>query len=144
MTSEYHTDFVKPLASVSPREINEVLIEITQKLKRSPKIVRASAFAETTEVEVHFVSTNGSDATQRFTYITADFEATAREGNIVQRRTAHGFRGKSRQGGWEQAATGHIGEHGEFVPDAQSPGPGNPTNPTTDRPTDEQVTPSVG
>jgi predicted Zn-dependent protease len=108
VVKEYRSPLLKPLTSVSAREINELLIEITHKLKKSPKIIRTSAFAELTETEIRFVSTNGSDASQTFNTITADFEATARQGDVVQRRTAHGFRGNSRQGGWEHFLTSDL------------------------------------
>jgi predicted Zn-dependent protease len=50
---------------------------------------------------MRFVSDNGSDAHQSFSLITTDFEATAQEGSVVQKRTDGGMRGRSRQGGWE-------------------------------------------
>lgn len=115
VNAEYHSTLQRPMGSVSPREINETLIEITHKLKRSPKIIRAAAFAETSEIEMHFVSTNGSDATQNFKIMSADFEAIAREGDVVQKRTAHGFRGKTRQGGWELFLSSDLWEKVERV-----------------------------
>ena len=105
VAEQYHSPLLKPAGSVSAREINEILIEITHKLKSSPKIIRTSAFASVTEIDMHFVSTNGSDANQTFHMISTDFEATAREGDVIQRRTAGGFRGQSLQGGWEHFLT---------------------------------------
>jgi len=119
VTLQFHSPQERPISSVSAREINEILVEITTKLKRRPEILRAQAFVETTQTEVHFVSTNGSDATQSFSTIGSDFEATARKsgpnGDIVQRRTSGGFRGKTLQGGWEHFYDRNIWEEVERV-----------------------------
>lgn len=85
----------------SPGEISSLLVRISERLNRSPKIVRTAALAETVRTEMRFVSSNGSDATQEFSFLTAEFEATAQDGDIVQRRTNGGMRGNCRQGGWE-------------------------------------------
>jgi predicted Zn-dependent protease len=108
VATQYQTEVKRPFNSVSPGEINEMLIEISRKLKRSPKIIRSSAFVEVSEREIHFVSTNGSDAVQNFNYITHDFEATARDGDRVQKRSSSGLRGKCLQGGWEHFYTNDL------------------------------------
>ena len=99
--AEYFSPRVKSFASLTPGEVNELLVKICGKLKRSPKIIRTGAFVQTVETDIHFVSTNGSDARQSFSLITTDFESTAQEGSIIQKRTDGGLRGRSHQGGWE-------------------------------------------
>jgi predicted Zn-dependent protease len=91
----------KPIESFSPGELNGLLVEICHKLQRSSKIVRTGAFVQAVDAETAWVSSNGSDAHQRFSYITSDFEATAQDGAIIQKRTDGGMRGRSYQGGWE-------------------------------------------
>ena len=91
-----------PLHSKSSGEILDRLIDITKKLRISPKIVRTEAFALATTTEIRFLSTNGSEAEQSFDLITSDFSATAQDGATVQTRSDAGMRGKSYQGGWEQ------------------------------------------
>lgn len=107
--------FVQPLSSSDAGEINRLLVEICEKLKRSPKIIRTGAFVQTVETEVDFVSTNGSDGRQEFQLITTDFEATAQDGSTVQKRTDGGLRGRSYQGGWEHLRTPDLWERVERV-----------------------------
>jgi predicted Zn-dependent protease len=99
--SRYASPVTKPLASMSPGELSGLLVRITEKLKRSDKIVRTAAIAETVRTEMRFVSTHGADAEQDFSFVTTEFEATAQDGDITQRRTNGGMRGNCRQGGWE-------------------------------------------
>lgn len=99
--ARYASPVLMDLARLSPGELSGLLVRITERLKRSPKIVRTAAVAETVRTEMRFVSTNGADATQDFTFVTAEFEATAQDGDIVQRRSNGGMRGNCRQGGWE-------------------------------------------
>ena len=96
---------LRPLSSRSPAEVNGLLIQICDRLKRSPKIIRTAAFAHIVETEIRFLSTNGSNSRQSFSFITNDFEATAQEGNITQKRSGGGGRGRSYQGGWEYLDT---------------------------------------
>ena len=110
VTGDYFTNDVKPFGSISLKEVTDLLIEVTLKLKTSPKIIRTSAIARLVESQTHFVSSNGSNATQKFSMITTGFEATAQEGSIVQKRTDGGMRGRSYQGGWEHLWGGPNGD----------------------------------
>ena len=116
VTSHYESPTQKALDSVSAGEINRLLIQISEKLKAvSPKIVRAESYARTVQMETRFVSSNGSDAHQQFSLITTDFQATAQEGSVNQRRTDGGLRGRSLQGGWEHFYGGDLWERVERV-----------------------------
>ena len=101
VTTQYDSPVLRPLASLKAGELNDTLVKISEKLKISPKIIRTEAYARLVEMETHFVSSNGSDARQSFQMITSDFQATAQDGNVVQKRTDGGLRGRSYQGGWE-------------------------------------------
>ncbi len=81
-------------------DLCDILVKISEKLKISPQIIRTGAFLQTVETDVHFVSTNGSDAHQSFSLITTDFEATAQNGSVIQKRTHSGLRGRSYRRGY--------------------------------------------
>ena len=99
--TRYATPVRKSFEQLSPGELSGLLVRISERLKCSPKIVRTAAMAETVRAETRFVSTSGADATQDLCFVTAEFEATAQDGDVVQRRTNGGMRGNCRQGGWE-------------------------------------------
>lgn len=105
VTSAYESPVKNALPGKSPGELNELLVQISEKLKISPKIIRTEAFARTVEMDLRFVSSNGSEASQTFSLISTDFQATAQDGPVVQKRTNGGLRGRSYQGGWEYFLT---------------------------------------
>jgi predicted Zn-dependent protease len=101
ITTQYQSTSQKSLSSLSANDLLDEMVKISNKLKISDKIIKTGAFVRTVEMDMHFVSSNGSDASQKFSLITSDFDATAKNGNIVQTRTNSGLRGSSHQGGWE-------------------------------------------
>ena len=107
-TSHYQSTSAKPLSSMSAADLYSEMVKISNKLKVSDKIVKTASFVRTVETDVFFVSSNGSNASQKFSLITSDFEATAKNGNIVQTRTDSGLRGRSHQGGWEFFLTDNL------------------------------------
>lgn len=117
ITGRFANPVAKPLPSMSAGEINGVLIEICEKLKISPQIVRAESVARLVETEVNFVSSNGSDAHQTFSLITTDFQATAQKDNVIQSRTDGGLRARSHQGGWEHFLTPDLWDRVRKVAD---------------------------
>ncbi len=114
---QYETRTERALNAKTAGELNSTLIQICEKLKRSPKIVRTIALAHVVETEVNWVSSNGSRASQKFSFLTTDFEATAQDGGVVQKRTDGGFRGRSFQGGWEYFETPDLWQRVERVAD---------------------------
>ena len=100
-----NSQYISPAAQnpndFSAQQINDILARICAGLKIAPKIVRTTAMFNVLDIQTHFVSTNGSDAFQELKIISHGFEATAQDGNIVQRRTDGGGRGRTFQGGWE-------------------------------------------
>lgn len=85
----------------SHRELNDLLIETCHSLKVSKKIVKATAVAQISDIKHHFVSSNGANIRQEFSLVSTDYEATAQEGNIVQKRTDNGMMARCYQGGME-------------------------------------------
>ena len=108
VTSRYQSKSQKSLALLSAADLYGELIRISERLKISDQIVKTGAFVQTVETDMHFVSSNGSDATQSFSLITTDFEATAQNGNIIQSRSDGGLRGRSFQGGLEYFETADL------------------------------------
>lgn len=101
MRGHYQSPVQNPFSQTKAHDIFDQLLRISQGLKISDKIVKTGAFLQTINSDVLWVSSNGSEATQSFSLVTSDFEATAQNGNIIQTRTDGGMRGKSYQGGME-------------------------------------------
>lgn len=97
----YESPVQRPLHTVTPTELTETLIRITQKLKLSPKTVRTTASAQTVESWSKWVSTSGAQSEQNFLITSIGFNATVQDGSIIQTRSLGGHRGYSYQGGWE-------------------------------------------
>jgi predicted Zn-dependent protease len=83
----YKSEVERPLASITPAEVQESLIDITTQLKISDKIMETQASALITNLEVDFVSSNGADWRQEFSIITRDFAATAQGNGDFQKRS---------------------------------------------------------
>ncbi len=87
--------------SISPGQLNNILLKVCNALKVSDKIVSRESYGRIVDSTYRFVSSNGSDIHQKFMLVTTDCSATAQEGNIIQRRTDAGLRGRSYQMGME-------------------------------------------
>ncbi|MEK6704961.1 MAG: TldD/PmbA family protein, partial [Bdellovibrionota bacterium] len=94
----YETKQAKPFSALSPGDIAGLLIKITKQLKCSDKIIRAEAALTTSDIETRILTSSGADAFQKLSLISTDFEATAEQGNVVQKRSSSGM---SFQGGLE-------------------------------------------
>jgi len=110
VVEDYTSPILKPFDALTPGEISEILIKICHTLKVSDQIVQTSATAITTETETWFVSSNGSEAHQKFWMISTDYSATAQEGAIVQRRSNNGGLAHCYQGGMEYFVTPNLWE----------------------------------
>ena len=97
----YRSPSVTERADLSPRRLYEILNNISEALKFSDAVISTSATALLTNSRTRFVSTNGADFEQTFSYVSTDFGASAREGEIIQRRTDGGMFAHSFQGGLE-------------------------------------------
>jgi predicted Zn-dependent protease len=98
---QYFSPFLKPSDAIAPQEINQLLIEICDTLKVSDQIVKTIAYANISEIETKFVSTNGSDIYQKFLTIATDYAATAQDGAIIQKRGDNGQLARCNQIGME-------------------------------------------
>ncbi len=97
----YYSPFQVPIEAMTAGEINDLLIEICGALKVSDKIVKTSAYVVTTETEVRFLSSNGSDIYQKFLMIATDYAAVGQDGNTIQRRGDNGQLARCNQAGLE-------------------------------------------
>ena len=87
------------------KDLNDLLIETCHRLKVSDQIVKTTAVAQISQIKHHFVSSNGANIEQEFHLVATDYEATAQEGNIVQKRTDNGMMARCYQGGLEYLNT---------------------------------------
>ena len=106
VVGQYASPFVKPLDALTPAEINDLLVQLCQKLQVSDQIVQTLATAITNETESWFVSSNGSEVYQKFLMLETHYGATAQDGAIVQQRSSNGHdaRGRLRGGKHGRAA----------------------------------------
>lgn len=101
VVGQYRSPVVTPFDALSAREVNDVLVRLCETLKVSDQIVQTSAVASTSDTEVWFVSSNGSEVYQRFLRLETHYGAIAQEGPVVQQRTNNGYLAHCYQGGWE-------------------------------------------
>jgi predicted Zn-dependent protease len=101
VVGEYNSPFFEPLNSISPGEINDLLIRICHGLKISDKIVQTIANINTSEKETWFVSSNGSEVYQKIISLGNHFGVIAQDGAVVQERSNNGMHANCYQGGWE-------------------------------------------
>jgi predicted Zn-dependent protease len=80
-------------------------VALSKAMQVSDKIVQASAILQHRDEEIEIVSTSGAELWQATHIVEFSIQAIAREGNIIQRRTANGPRGRCHQGGQELVDT---------------------------------------
>ena len=83
----YESPYVKDMKSLSPGQINEILLKANNFLKQSDKVISASSMAAIVESEFNYVCTNGSNANQKFMIIITDQSVNVKDGDIIQRRS---------------------------------------------------------
>ncbi|MDG2990519.1 TldD/PmbA family protein [Candidatus Synechococcus calcipolaris G9] len=98
---QYHTPLGRTLDALSPGEINDLLIQLCDRLKVSESIVQTRALIQTVETDSHWVSSAGGDIQQTLVQVMSDYGATSQDGDIVQHRSDHGLLARSYQGGLE-------------------------------------------
>ncbi|NEP63591.1 MAG: TldD/PmbA family protein [Symploca sp. SIO2G7] len=91
----------KGLDALSTAELNQILLQVSDRLKVSDQIAQTSASAQSHDIETWFVSSNGSEIYQRDYLIETHFGTIAQDGPTTQQRTNHGYLANSYQGGWE-------------------------------------------
>ena len=89
------------LSGIPAAETVELLCGICDAAKVSSKIIQTAASCETGICETEMVSTNGADIRQTVRFGGISMNAVAREGDIIQQRSAHGRSALTYQGGRE-------------------------------------------
>jgi predicted Zn-dependent protease len=112
---QYYSPFQIAAHVMTAKEINDLLIKICHTLKVSDQVVKTIAYADLTEVETKFISSNGSDIYQKFLYVVTDYSATAQDGNIVQRRGDNGWAARCHQAGLEVLAEDVVLERSRLI-----------------------------
>ena len=82
-------------------ELNDLLIQICHGLKVSDKVVKATAMAKISDINHYFVSSNGTNIKQSFSFVATDYSAIAQEANIIQKRSDNGMLARCYQAGKE-------------------------------------------
>lgn len=86
----YSSPAIKPIDSLSAKEITDIFVDATRAMKVSDKIINRAANAMIVETEILSVSSSGSEAQQKFSIVNTDFSATADGHGETQTRTENG------------------------------------------------------
>ena len=97
----YTSPLRQPLSALSVSDLIDLLTQACVTLKVADQIVKTNAWAQTVEVEHHYISSNGSNIEQTFVLVMTNLGATAQDGPVVQTRTDNGFRARCYQAGAE-------------------------------------------
>ncbi len=81
--------------------VSAFLIEACRALKAGDAVIQTFAYAEIGLDDLELVSTSGAELRQATHWINGSMTAYARDGAVVQRRSANGPQARSRQGGFE-------------------------------------------
>jgi predicted Zn-dependent protease len=108
VVGEYTSPYLELFDTLSPGEINELLVRICHTLKVGDKIVQTIASASIKDRETWFVSSNGSQVYQKFLFLSTHYGAIAQDGAIVQQRTNNGWAAHCYQGGLELLKDGDL------------------------------------
>ena len=74
-------------AQLTSAELAALVVEITKRLKRSPKIVQTLCYIDWIDGESRLVSTSGTEVEQGLEGVILHFEATAQDGGVTQKRS---------------------------------------------------------
>ena len=83
----YKSPFIKKASSLSPGQINEMLLKSNKFLTSNDKVVSASSMAMMIETEFNYVCTNGSNANQKFLILITDQAVNVKDGDVFQTRS---------------------------------------------------------
>lgn len=86
----YKSPAVKPLDSLSAKEITDIFVDATKAMKVSDKILSRSAATMIVETHFHTLTSSGSDIEQSFSIVNTDFSATAGDKGETQTRSDSG------------------------------------------------------
>lgn len=97
----YNSPLQKDFSARLPGAVNDFLIQVSERMRVSPKITRTTATLRLVESRVRYLSSNGSDISQNFHLVSTNYGATAQDGGLVQNRTDGGLLARSHQTGFE-------------------------------------------
>ena len=82
-------EYISPykLKDIPLSELMDTLIESNKVLRGSKKIASAVSMARIVNMDMNFVSSNGSDFKQSFMYVGPGFRVIAQDGKIIQSRS---------------------------------------------------------
>ncbi|KHD89817.1 MAG: Zn-dependent protease [Bdellovibrio sp. ArHS] len=86
----YSSPILRPMDSISAKEISDVLVDATCAMKVSDKILSRSAGAMIVETAFHSVTSSGAEVRQNFSIVSTDFSATAGGAGETQTRSDGG------------------------------------------------------
>jgi predicted Zn-dependent protease len=86
-SGEYRSPIVTPIDQCCAGEIMGLMIDATERMKVSGKIVNRMAYASLSEKEMNMVSTSGSQIHQVISTVMSNLSATAQEGSEIQTRS---------------------------------------------------------
>ena len=98
---QYSTPVQKSFKDHDFRELNEFLIQASEKMRINEKIVSTSSDATLIESEIEYITSFGTHTQQEFSLLHSHFAATASHKGETQTRSLGGPRGLTRQGGIE-------------------------------------------
>ncbi len=97
----YATEVKSDFDAFSEADYFDLLVNLSRRIRTSDAIVTTLLQLDTSNVHSCYVSSNGANFDQKFSFISVAMEAIAQKNGIVQRRSNHGLRGSSYQGGSE-------------------------------------------
>lgn len=110
----YKTQVQKPWENVSTSSKFELLVDECKKLKIDPRIVHYVTSLWSTRSENIFLTSDGAEIVQDFSFMVPQLSVTANQGTNTQTRTQSGHN-MNRQGGMEVLDYFHFFEKGQQV-----------------------------
>lgn len=86
-TGSYKGPALKPISELDPALVQERLMKTSAQMSKDEAVIEASAWAMITETNINYISSNGSEWSQSFGIVTKDLSATAKKGDVVQKRS---------------------------------------------------------
>jgi predicted Zn-dependent protease len=112
--AQYKTRVQKPWETISTSAKFELLVSECKKLKIDPRIVHYMTSLWSTHSENLFLTTDGAEISQNFSFLVPQLSATANEGTNTQTRTQSGHN-MVRQGGMEVLEYFNFFAHGPTI-----------------------------
>lgn len=86
-TGRYTSPAQTPISELDPALVQERLIKTSAHLSKDEAVIEANAWAMITQTTINYLSSNGSEWSQSFGIVTKDLSATAKKGEVIQKRS---------------------------------------------------------